>query len=397
MMMEQAPQMASAMETDWEEGEGEEGGDKPKIKARVLDLPMLVHETVKGIYELIASGAIDPDPVRAQKVLQAADTLSDEQEDIRYGPYIARDLRDYINSVADKISGANNIPNIREFVFGKMIQLQSETFVKLVTSILLKEKGPERIISKFINEIIEEHKSHQISQIPGFEEDTDEDLPVGVEEFPEEDEDNELLKMMRPQEKREEKPKQEDITKKLASMGKNQLNYELNKAIDSEDWEYAKEIQKMIERKGLSESINEDEKSAWQLSEEEWYEKVFSYLTVDFEMEEDEAETYMTIVATELEDLLNKATDPFKAASIIAANEEALEELDSTFENEFGDEESNAYEKLKLKHPDWNWDEAEEIDGEDLEDTSDFYDRNVNDNFEDDEEAYYDEEFEDEE
>jgi hypothetical protein len=202
---------------------------------------------------------------------------------------------------------------------------------------------------------------------------------------------------MRPQEKREEKPKQEDITKKLASMGKNQLNYELNKAIDSEDWEYAKEIQKMIERKGLSESINEDEKSAWQLSEEEWYEKVFSYLTVDFEMEEDEAETYMTIVATELEDLLNKATDPFKAASIIAANEEALEELDSTFENEFGDEESNAYEKLKLKHPDWNWDEAEEIDGEDLEDTSDFYDRNVNDNFEDDEEAYYDEEFEDEE
>lgn len=145
-MMEQAPQMANAMETEWEEGEGE---DKPKIKARVLDLPMLIHETVKGIYELIAEGAIDPDPVRAEKVLAATDSLTDEQQDIRYGPYIARDLRNYVNKVADKIPGAYDIPNMREFVFGKMIQLRSQEFVNLITNILLDKEEPERIITKF--------------------------------------------------------------------------------------------------------------------------------------------------------------------------------------------------------------------------------------------------------
>jgi len=41
----------------------------------------------------------------------------------------------------------------------------------------------------------------------------------------------------------------EDPTKKLADLGINGLNFELNKAIDSENWELAQKIQKMIERK----------------------------------------------------------------------------------------------------------------------------------------------------
>ena len=256
-MMEQMPQMANAMETDWEEGsEGE--GDKPKIKARVLDLPMLIHETVKGIYELIASGAIDPDPVRAQKILKATDTLTDEQQDIRFGPYIARDLRNYVNKVADKIPGAYDIPNLREFVFGKMIQMRSQEFVDMMTSILMNEKGPETIITKFIKDIQDEFKQHATRQMPGYEE----DLPSDVEEFNEPDiEDEELTKLMKSKtpETQQEKPK-EDISKKLVSMSKGELNFQLNKAIDEDNWELAKQIQQMMERRGMlqeSYKINE--------------------------------------------------------------------------------------------------------------------------------------------
>lgn len=248
-LMRQAPQMANAMETEWEEGEG--GEDKPTIKARVLDLPMLVHETVKGIYELIASGAIDPDPVRAQKVLQATDTLADEQEDIRYGPFIARDVRNYVNKIADKISGAHDIPNMREFVFGKMVEMSSTDFVQLVTAMIMDQESAENTISKFIKEVQEEFKEFQTSQVPGFEPE-EEELPLGVEEEPEED--DELIKLM--DQPKKEVPKSQTKERKLVDMGKNELNVELNKAIDNEDWERAKEIQQMIERKGgMKESL----------------------------------------------------------------------------------------------------------------------------------------------
>lgn len=240
-MMTQAPQMANAMETEWEEGEGE---DKPKIKARVLDLPMLVHETVKGIYELIASGAIDPDPVRAQRILKATDTLADEQEDIRYGPFIAKDVRNYVNKVADKITGAYDIPNMREYVFGKMIEMPSTDFVQLVTAMIMDQESAESTISKFIKEIQEEFKEYQTAQI----EDEPEELPLGVEEEPteEEPEDKTLVDLI----KKKEEPKEVPKGKKLVDMGKNELNVELNKALDNKDWERAKEIQQMIDRKG---------------------------------------------------------------------------------------------------------------------------------------------------
>jgi len=338
-MMEQAPQMANAMETEWEEGEEGEG-DKPKIKARVLDLPMLVHETVKGIYELIAAGAIDPDPVRAQKVLDATDTLSDEQQDIRYGPYIARDIRNYVNKVADKIPGAYDIPNIREFVFGKMILMRSSEFVKLITDILTEKEEPERIITKFIKDIQDEFKAYNVSQIPGAEE--EEELPAGAEEFADDDDDNDLVNLMNaskpkggaaPEKPQEKKPKWVDL-------GINALNFELNKAIDAEDWETAKEIQQMIERKGglkeNDESSSFDELNELMLlndseNDAEWFNEVWNFLQTEHDMDEIESNIFMGIVEESLNALLEKGVTPKEAANLVANDEEAMDEMSYVF------------------------------------------------------------------
>lgn len=86
-----------------------------------------------------------------------------------------------------------------------------------------------------------------------------------------------------------------------------------------------------------NESLNEEsqEKDDWK-----WYNDVFNYLTTDFEMEEDEAETFMNIVEVELEELCENGESAFDAASIVFANEDALEELESLrSENEEFDEE----------------------------------------------------------
>lgn len=317
-MMGQAPQFANAMETDWEEGEEGEG-DKPKIKARVLDLPMLVHETVKGIYELIASGAVDPDPVRAQKILAATDTLTDEQQDIRYGPFIAKDLRNYVNKVVDKISGANEIPNIREFVFGKMIQMKSIHFVNLVTDILMNKPEPEKIITKFIKEVQQEFQQFSKTQIPGYEpEESHEELPAGAEEFEEAPE---------PSKPQEPSKQPEDISKKISSWGKNELNFQLNKAIDEENWELAKQIQNAMERKGmttesLSESNINEEKRTYG-----WFTDVYNQLIDVHGLDDEEANAYMMMNSEALEDSYFNGKTPIAVAQFIVNDVGAMKDL----------------------------------------------------------------------
>ena len=141
-MMERAPQgMAGAVSIDWvpkpkeEKEEEEESGEdfaarilkdlaagdepneedkeefaeevqetKPRVRARGIDFPMLIHETVKGIYELIASiqfpaeGSSEEEIKMAQTVKLNVSSFEDEAEDFRTGPEIAADFRDFINA-----------------------------------------------------------------------------------------------------------------------------------------------------------------------------------------------------------------------------------------------------------------------------------------------------------
>jgi hypothetical protein len=109
---------------------------KTKITARGLDYAMLLHESIKGIYELIAAASIPQDEETAQIVIMNTDTLADEIEDLRYGPYIAQDLRDFINTFPE----SDRIENLREFVFGHILDennLSDEDFLKLMNDILL--------------------------------------------------------------------------------------------------------------------------------------------------------------------------------------------------------------------------------------------------------------------
>jgi len=93
----------------------------PVIKARGIDFPMLLHETVKGIYELIASvsqpglDASEEEIKKAQTVKLNVSSFMDEAEDFRTGPEIASDFRDFINENPD----SSYSPNIRAFVLVK--------------------------------------------------------------------------------------------------------------------------------------------------------------------------------------------------------------------------------------------------------------------------------------
>jgi len=223
---------------DWKPGdddEEEQSEADATITVRALDLPMAIHEAVKGIYELIAAGGIDPDPDRAAEILQRTDTLADEQEDIRYGPFIAKDIRNVVNKIVDD-EKASDIPNIREFVFGEMIQMEPTAFVKLITAIIEEDDSAEDQIVGFVQNIKQ--------QFADYEEGGD--TPSAYQEI----EEPEYAEPEDIQEPEYQEPEAEEVVepvkKNWVDLGQKELNYQLNIAIDNEDWETAKEIQKFL-------------------------------------------------------------------------------------------------------------------------------------------------------
>jgi len=176
----------------------------PSVSAVGVDFPMLLHETVKGIYQLIASVAIPPDIDEAKAILQSTTSFEDEAEDFRYGPYIAADLRDFINKSKD----VDKYPNIREFVFGEMASMNENEFLDLMKRILKSQMTgsddpiARRIIDNFVSNVIEtldEYESQMIDvevskslEEPSEEKMTKSDLQSAIDDALEEGDFEEL-------------------------------------------------------------------------------------------------------------------------------------------------------------------------------------------------------------
>lgn len=141
---------------------------EPTITALGTDFAMLLHETIKGIYKLIGSAAIPEDEEEAEKVIANTGTLSDELEDLRYGPYLAADLRDFVNRFTDNIE----VENIREHVFGKLMQMESTEFLQLMKEIFSEDAGAIGKMKSIISEIQQELKDWERGQfdeeVPDF-------------------------------------------------------------------------------------------------------------------------------------------------------------------------------------------------------------------------------------
>jgi len=146
----------------------------PTINALGTDFAMLLHETIKGIYELIASVAIPDDEETAETIIMNTDTLADEIEDLRYGPEIAADLRDFINEFPETA----DIPNLREHVFGKMMAMEAKDFLELMYMILIEDPKAKPVVQEFVDEISEEINRYELGQA-GI--DNDDDYEPGEE------------------------------------------------------------------------------------------------------------------------------------------------------------------------------------------------------------------------
>jgi hypothetical protein len=128
----------------------------PVIKAMGSDFGMLIHEAVKGIWRVMSMSAVPSDPVLA-KAIEDQFGLEDEPDEWKYGPEMARDLKDFI-FINPKVL---EFKNLREELWNYMVDpdnLPTEEFLPLMTGIFKKTDEARKKVDELIDLVIEKIK-----------------------------------------------------------------------------------------------------------------------------------------------------------------------------------------------------------------------------------------------
>ena len=118
------------------EMEYDEENEQFVIKARAICYPMLVHEIVKGLYEIVGTEGFGADKEKNQAIVGAVDKLSNEPRDLQYGKFIY----DAISAVYNQ----SNIddPRVRELFFAELYKSSDDEFFPFIENAINDELTP---------------------------------------------------------------------------------------------------------------------------------------------------------------------------------------------------------------------------------------------------------------
>jgi len=221
----------------------------PILRARGIDFPMLLHESVKGLFEILSLCGIPTDP-RSAKVALSETGPRDEPEDWKYGPEIANDFRDFVN----KNPKVKEYTNIKEELFRMLIDentMPTKEFLELFRGILSNKPFARRKIDRMIDEIIEsiEEMERYNREMEQYKKDLEEynkqmvaweeyQRTKGIQDEPEEIEDSEELGDI------------EEVD--YSKMSKREIQELIDSALDSGDFSTVKQLSPYLkESQGL--------------------------------------------------------------------------------------------------------------------------------------------------
>jgi hypothetical protein len=213
-------------EEDMFDMESEEVEKTPVVKAVGVDFPMLLHETVKGIYELLSTPGLPEEESVAQTVLMNTG-LSDEPEDWKYGSRIAKDLISFLNQ-NERI---DEIPNLREEFFRTLLDretMETKDFLELVKGILTNSPEARAKVDSMIDDLINDLDYD--NQMKRYEEEMRE-YERKMKEW------EESQKSGGSTEKPSEIEQLQSKEKNPADMNQSEIEELINAAIDAEDFE----------------------------------------------------------------------------------------------------------------------------------------------------------------
>jgi hypothetical protein len=109
------------------------------IKAKAVCFPMLVHEIVKGLYEIVGTEGFGPDKEKNQAIIGAVDKLSNEPNDLRFGKF-------FYDAIS-KIYNDSDIEDarVRELFFAEVYKLDENDFFSFVENAVNDELTPAQL------------------------------------------------------------------------------------------------------------------------------------------------------------------------------------------------------------------------------------------------------------
>jgi hypothetical protein len=143
--------------------------DPPTVKARAVTFPLLVHELVKGVYEVFGTHGLPDDPRQAEMVLSAEDSLPAEIWDSRLGPiFWEKFVATYPMELFE-----DDMKHIQHYLFMRFSALNAEEFMTLAKKILKGDPEGQRIIQRMVDDIVKELKEQDYKDAMGGEDDED--------------------------------------------------------------------------------------------------------------------------------------------------------------------------------------------------------------------------------
>ena len=118
------------------EMEYDEENEQFVIKARAICYPMLVHEIVKGLYEIVGTEGFGADKEKNQAIVGAVDKLSNEPRDLQYGKFIY----DAISAVYNQ--SEIDDPRVRELFFAELYKSSDDEFFPFIENAINGELTP---------------------------------------------------------------------------------------------------------------------------------------------------------------------------------------------------------------------------------------------------------------
>ena len=162
------------------DGEGVQGSeeiddttDPPTIRAKGLFFPVLIHELIKGVYEVLGTSGLPDDPKAAEMVMGQTDTLPYEVWDLRLGPVI---WDKFTAAYPDKLY-EDDMREIQNYFFSRFSALSTDDFFEMARMILSGSEEGKKLVSDMVNEIISELKQQEFDDaMSQYSNDDDDDM-----------------------------------------------------------------------------------------------------------------------------------------------------------------------------------------------------------------------------
>ena len=167
MMAETGQGVAGSEEID-------ETTDPPTIKAKGMFFPVLIHELLKGVYEVMGTQGLPDDPKQAEMVMASQDTLPYEIWDLRLGPVI---WEKFMEVYPDELF-EDDMREIQNYLFSRFSALSTEQFFELAKEILSGSEEGKKAVRAMVDEIIQEIKDEEYEESMSQFRDDDDDFDL---------------------------------------------------------------------------------------------------------------------------------------------------------------------------------------------------------------------------